>query len=293
MDANADRFLNCVMGRSEHDTLFHIIAAILIMILIPALSTETIIEIVVDEDESLKDQALLDALMLTWTIVLFVQFLEVRGLSSHRIRDLEWTDSLIGYSRSRGHDVSRMEALMENSRIGSPKKVLIATKTTFAVLAVLNFAIIIMFSNEWMDGEYETQIGIGASMLILLEIALVSLYIDRITAAHDQMQHEFSSLLIESMGEDMAGASPMSSAITGKGLKIWFHLLAVAATLGAYSIVFNMLVIHRMNRHISSQWAYEQGLVTAIARLEGATKIVRAESEEKEGIVMRAMSIFR
>ncbi len=295
MDSNADRFLNCVMKRSEHDALFRIVAVLLIMVLIPVLSMETTLGIIEDyeEIEDMKDQLILGTIAIAWTIVLFIQYLEVKSLSSHRIRDMEWMESLMEYSRSRGNDVSRMEALLESDRMGLPKKALLATKATFAVMATLNFDIILLFNNGWIEGGYDVQISIATSMLIFLEMTLVSLHIDRTTVEHDEIQHEFTAMFVESMGGDLADIGPMTTPVTERRLKIWFHLLLTAATAGVYSVAFNLLTLHRTNLHVSTQWAYEERLVAAIGRLEGATRVERVESEGDRSLVSRIVSIVK
>jgi hypothetical protein len=227
--------------------------------------------------------------LVAWTAGLYVLYLEGRGLNSHCSRDSEWMSSLAAYARSRGRGTDEMDSLAESASVAGTGRIMQATKYTFIAFAVANTSLAAFTSSQDVGSFTHTILSWAATAMIAAELVLTSAYILRTVSKHDSEQCAFTSMFVEDMGDALGFKSPMVTDVTKAKSDLLPHVLLLAFTLGIYSLFFNLYIVHRMNLHVSCQWAYEEGLLEAIAKAEGATDVRRIEKSRKKSAVLMDM----
>ena len=112
----ADSFADCVVRRTEYDTVMKPGIIILTMAL-PALLALAVVTLAIDANlgvnftEEGVRAGILVALVTECSIVGFMLYMLSGRTARHQSRDNDWAAALIGYARSKGADVSDMEAL--------------------------------------------------------------------------------------------------------------------------------------------------------------------------------------
>ena len=284
MDA-ADRFLNCVIKRSDFDSLFRVGAILMLMVLVPLTVIFIMLQILV-AGSGLMDTGVT---LVAWTAVLYILYLEVKGLNSHCSRDAEWMASLAAYARSRGRGTDELDSLAESASAAGTGRIMQATKYTFIAFAVANTSMAVFTSDLDIGSLPHTVLSWAATAMIAVELVLTSIYILKTVSKHDSEQCAFTSLFVEDMGDVLGFDSPMVTDVTKSKSDLLPHILLLAVTLGIYSLFFNLFVVHRMNLHISCQWAYEEDLLEAMAKAEGATDVRRIERSRKKSAMLMDM----
>ena len=284
MDA-ADRFLNCVIKRSDSDSLFRVGAILMLIVLAPLVVIFVMFQILIS-GSGLMDTGVT---LVAWTAVLCVLYLEVKGLNSHCARDSEWMSSLAAYARSRGRGTDEMDSRAESASVAGTGRIMQATKYTFIAFAVANTAMAAFTSSHDIGSSTHAALSWAATAMIAAELVLTSVYILRTVSKHDSEQCSFTSMFVEDMGDVIGFKSPMVTDVTKAKSDLLPHIQLLAVTLGVYSLFFNLYVVHRMNLHVSCQWAYEEGLLEAIAKAEGAVDVRRIERSRKRSAVLKDM----
>lgn len=284
MDA-ADRFLNCVIKRSDSDSLFRVGAILMLIVLAPLAVVFIMFQILIP-GSGLMDTGVT---LVAWTAVLYVLYLEVKGLNSHCARDSEWMSSLAAYARSCGRGTDEMDSLAGSASVAGTGRMMQATKYTFIAFAVTNTSVAALTSSYDVGSLTHTVLSWAATAMIVAELVLTSAYILRTASKHDSEQCAFTSMFVEDMGDVLGFKSPMVTDVTKAKSDLPPHILLLAVTLGIYSLFFNLFVVHRMNLHVSCQWAYEEGLLEAIAKAEGATDVRRIERSRKKSEMLMDM----
>ena len=287
MSANAaDRFLNCVMKRSDSDSLFRIGAFLMITILAPAIAFVVMHEFL-GSGSSIADTGVE---LVAWTAILYALYLEVKGLNLHLARDAEWADSLASYARFRGRGSDEIDSLAGSMRDAGNGRAMQVTKYTFLAMAVVNIAAAVLTGNRDIGVTSQSILTWAALILTVVEMAFTSAYILETITKHNFQQCKLTSLFVESMG-GIINIGEMSTGAAKEKIDLLPHIILLMITLGVYSLFFNLFVLHRMNNHISCQWEYEERLLEEIAKAEGATDVRRIEVERKK--VKAILGIFQ
>ena len=106
----ADRFLNCVLNRNEHDIVIHVAVLALIIFGTPSyLLTVFIMYDAVGWNVTFSEYY--SILLFLAILAVFVYHMIVGSMIKHQKRDIEWMESLTEYARCEGKDVQELEAL--------------------------------------------------------------------------------------------------------------------------------------------------------------------------------------
>ncbi len=276
--SEADDFLNCVMKRTESDSLFRVGLVLAITIL----SLFVTIFVLYTAYGDIVSDLILGFSLLSWSVTFYVLYLEIRGINLHRRRDAEWMAALAAYARSRGRGTDEMDAFPESSGSTDYGRSMTASKLTFLSMFAFNVFLAMWVRTLKLDAELENDILSMAPLLLVLEISGTAVYIYRTILDHDSVQSRFTSLFADNMGEELGIAGPLNTGL--RGSRVWPHVLAIIITLGLYSTFYNLVAVRKMNIHLTAQWAYEENLITAIAKAEGASGIRKNETKDQSTI---------
>ncbi|MBR4226588.1 MAG: hypothetical protein IKR86_07475 [Candidatus Methanomethylophilaceae archaeon] len=276
----ADRFLNCVMRRSESDSLFRIGVVLSVTLLCPVF----VIVIYYEWFDVIPKDAEIALGLAWWTIMFYTIYLEVKGMNLHRIRDTEWADALTSYARSRGRGSEDMDRFLESKGMANTDRAMKASKAAFLLMFAFNISLIFLMRLSGIDEVQGDLIVNVIPSLMIVELAVTAAYIFKVVASHDSIQNEFTVLFVEAMGDVLDVHDPMRTSLTGSRVRLWPHVVLLVVTLGMYATVFNLLAVHKMNIHVTTQWSYENRLVAAIAKAEGASRVEKDEAEGPKGV---------
>ncbi|MBO4569584.1 MAG: hypothetical protein J5674_06550 [Candidatus Methanomethylophilaceae archaeon] len=275
----ADRFLNCVMRRSESDSLFRVGVVLAVSMLCPLFVAFVLYSWYEDQQSDME----LGVGLISWTVIFYVLYLEVRGIALHRMRDAEWMGSLAAYARSRGRGTEEMDGFLGSSGVSDSGRALAVSRAAFIFLFAFNVFLALWMRASGIDEGSSSLISGLMPSLMVVELSVTAAYLFKAVVSHDSLQSEFTSLFVDAMGEDLGLREPMRTSFTGSRVRLWPHAVLLIVTLGLYSTFFNLLVVHKMNVHLTSQWAYEEGLVAAMAEAEGASGVRKGEAVALSG----------
>ena len=154
----ADSFADCVVRRTEYDTVMKPGIIILTMAL-PALLALAVVTLAIDANlgvnftEEGVRAGILVALVTECSIVGFMLYMLSGRTARHQSRDDDWAAALIGYARSKGADVSDMEALAKkmHRRGRSPLRVLSLVLWGISVIFLLFLGVYLGLLSEPLD----------------------------------------------------------------------------------------------------------------------------------------------
>jgi hypothetical protein len=276
----ADRFLNCVMRRSESDSLFRIGVVLSVTLICPIFVTV----IYYEWFDDIPYNAEVAIGLAGWTILFYTIYLEVKGMNLHRIRDTEWIGALASYARSRGRGSEEMDRFLESKGMANTGRAMKASKAAFLLMFAFNLFLILLMRLSGIDEAQSDLIVNVIPSVMVVELVVTAVYIFKAVASHDSIQNEFTALFVEAMGDVLDVHEPMRTSLTGSRVRLWPHAILLVVTLGAYSTVFNLLAVRKMNIHVTTQWSYENRLVAAIAKAEGASRVEKDEAEGPKGV---------
>ena len=276
----ADRFLNCVMRRSESDSLFRIGVILSVTLLCPIL----VALIYYDLFDDIPDNAEVAIGLSGWTILFYTIYLEVKGMNLHRIRDMGWISALASYARSRGCGSEEMDRFLESRGMANTGRAMKASKATFLLMFAFNSSLILLMRLSGLNVDQGDLIVNVISVAMVVELAATAAYIIKTLASHDSIQNEFTALFAEAMGDVLDVHEPMRTSLTGSRVRLWPHAILLVVTMGLYATVFNLLAVRKMNIHVTTQWSYENRLVVAIAKAEGASRVEKDEAGSPKGV---------
>ena len=276
----ADDFLNSVIKRSDSDSIIGIGNLIMVLVIAPFLVVlgNLIRQFSLNVDPYFEDYITLELIM--EVICAFVIFRILDSVNKHRKRDRGWGKALVGYASSIGHDTKDLENAMSELSIYTLDRVTKIAKFLFIALMIVNIIMGALFFSITLR-DYEVQrYDIYMSLAIYIYLTVTCVFIYREVERHDAAQIRFSEILSEILGEDLNGISPMVTGVKKRDLKM--HAIAVILTLGLYAPFFLAFTVHAIKGHITHQWAYEEKLLEAIAKNEGAVDV---ELVGKKGLV--------
>lgn len=301
-----DDFLTCVIGRSENDTIVRINSILLVMVMVPfvviilVLDAHWVYSTYIAEDPtqiiSFSQFVLnhiddfLGAHLVECTVGTYLLFMIMKELVNHCQRDMIWMDALIGYAGSKGCDTSAMEEVKGSMKF---ERAILLAKIFLAWFVLVFFLCVaqaLFLSNMNMDSQVGVYTINVLVMEMVIQIAFCGLYLFNVVQRFDASQVRFTELFVDAMGDQLEGIEPMVSNI--RTHRILVHLLLVIVTLGLYSFPFFLVSVFRMNKHIDVQWPYEENLLNAILRKEGAIGILKKEDEVSRGFVGAVKRFF-
>lgn len=132
----ADRFLNCVLNRNEHDTIISVVVIALVILGTPAYILGNMISFQIEVGDIFYLEDYYTVVLYMSIIATFVLLIVIRSLERHKKRDLEWMESLIEYAKFDGKDTKGLECVRsELPAIMKPKYVTVAFVVTGITLA--------------------------------------------------------------------------------------------------------------------------------------------------------------
>lgn len=289
----ADQFADCVVRRTEYDTVMKP-GILLLTIALPALLALAAVTLVIDANlgtnftEEGVRAGILVALMTECCIVGFLLYVLSGRTQRHQARDDVWTDALIGYARSKGADTAEMEKLASrmHRRGRSPLRAVAMVLWGFSVLFLLALGIYMGLLTEPMD-RMVYVFGAVSYVLLILQFLLSTGATYGFPRGHEKRQIEFTEEFSARM-RDVGIEMPAMKLLVGKAHWVVCIVLFVV-TLGLFSVVMFLLACRNMNLHIHNQWRYEEDVLKRIMRLEGG-KSVRPVEGSRMG---RAQSFLK
>jgi len=284
----ADRFVNCVLKRSQSDGIIRIEGLLLVTLAVPLLLI--LIMRFINSDEPLSGVTLINMQLFMGIIATFIAFRLIYNLNKHQKRDIEWADGLTDYAESYGHDVSKLRKIRNkfgDNRVEEASKIFLGL---FIAVMVINSFMAFFTGISQLDSRYVLAAEIIISALIFLEFLVVSVYLFRAVKKHDSIQRNFTKEFCSVMSSDLPEAVPMDTRIRYRIL--WPHIVLFFMTLGFYSLFFILGVIHLSNMHVARQWTYEEDMVKLIMEKEGAIGIEKIDRDYGTGFMKIVRRIF-
>lgn len=275
-DEYADRFANCVVNRSEKDLIMRLPLTLITILVMPFVSgcivyylCEYYISKSYLHDSSLEI-ALFVFLTVFCSLISFTMCSMVSRSKNHSDRDMEWMDSLIGYASVKGCNTD----LLKQKRNDANGYGLLLSQTLsylfWGFTLVLLILSLFLFTSESLSGfAWLGLILIYAVVLIQFIFTLGPAI--RFPGNNDSIQSEFTFALRDQLALKGIHIDPMLRSVPNSHRIIWFILTVV--TLGLFHVILVFYSIMALNRHMYSQWMYEEKLLKSIMDAEGATGI--------------------
>lgn len=304
-DTGADRFLTCVVRRSDKDSIIRIGALLLIMVVTPVVAILLTLDILWVYNRFIADPTdvielpnfILDhmddfagAHLMEYTIGTFILYLILKTYLEHNERDVVWMDSLITYMESYGRGIEELISIRNQIYLDRIRRVARGFLVWFAfVITVCVFQALFISLRNLEPHMAVMTINILIFVMIV-QLSFTSIYIYRHIAKHTVLQHRFTELFAEEMSDIFPNLGTIE-AIDAK-IPLWKFVVPMILTFGLFSIISTMWSIHLMNDHIRDQWAYEEKLVRLIARHEGAIGVEHVHSEKKKTLPEKILMAF-
>ena len=290
-----DRFLTCVVRRSESDTIIRVGALLLIMVVVPVMAILLTMDLLWVYNNYLSDPEevieladfllnhlddFVGAHLMEYTIGTFVLYLIFNSYLRHCKRDLVWMDSLIEYVDSYGRDTTRMRSIRNKADEKRTSRVTRGFLIWFIIVLSLCMLQALFISLRNMQTELAmTTINI-LILVMIVQMAFTSIYIYRHIVGHSRLQHVFTEEFRNQMSEDLPKLETTEA--LESHISIWKYLPLLVMTFGLFSIVSTLWSIHMMNHHIRDQWYYEEKTLRMIAIKEEVTAVDRVFSEKEK-----------
>ena len=292
----ADSFADCVVRRTEYDTVMKPGIIILTMAL-PALLALAVVTVAIDANlgvnftEEGVRAGILVALVTECSIIGFMLYMLSGRTARHQSRDDDWAAALIGYARSKGADVSDMEALAQkmHRRGRSSLRVLSLVLWGISVIFLLFLGVYLGLLSEPLDQRIYL-LGTISYILLILQFLLSTGATYGFPYKHEKRQIAFTEEFSRRMGE-VGLEFPSMKPLVGRPHRILMGLLFII-TLGLLSLVLFLLACRNMNLHIHNQWGYEQKVLERILEIEGGRGVRPVEGARMGAAASIIRSIF-
>lgn len=275
----SDRFLNCVLRRSDKDTVMLIVVLILVIVGTPCQTIYRYYELytIVGGLPDVDDVYTLALFMGATT--LFVIYRMISALVSHHARDVEWMSALIEYAGSEGKDVSEMESLRAKMEATVEAKHGRYALCVFIVMAALILLATIKYSvSETISLEQDMIVEFFLITVVQILLCVANLYVYDRMIKTDRIQCEFTERFSDCMSDGWPVIGPMTTNI--RAHSILPHMILMIITLGIYAIPFTLWTVHTLNIHINRQWGYEEDVVKWMMTRDGASSIKAVKKDE-------------
>lgn len=292
----ADQFADCVVRRTEYDTVMKPGIVILTMAL-PALLVLAVVTLVIDANlgtnftEEGVRAGILVALMVECCIIGFLLYALSSRTQRHQARDDIWTEALVGYARSKGSNVTELEKLGSklHRRGRFPLRAVALVLWGISVLFLLAIGVYLGLLTSPLDNRLFV-FGTVSYLLLILQFLLSTGATYGFPRGHEKRQIAFTEEFSARMG-DVGIDMPAMKPLVGKAHWVVCIVLFIV-TLGLFSIVMFLLACRNMNLHIHNQWGYEKDVLQRIMDTEGG-KSVRPVEGSRMGVAQSFLkSIF-
>ncbi len=274
-NADADRFVDCVVSRGKHDSVTRT-SLILVSMLVPVLFGIIMVFMVSarypEMFESQRDTEIATAIVVSVEcgIISFILLFMSRRSKRHMRRDVEWMSSLCGYVDSLGGDSTEMRRIAKSADMLTAKINNGASTAMWAFTALYICAIgLLSYNNADILDSHVTAICVVCYVLLLAQYLLTAGSISRFPNKHDKLQCDFTQALCHELRSKGIAMDPMKRN-TGN-LHPMINTFLFVITLGLYSLIVIIMSNIRFNNHIKGQWKYEEKLMDALMKAQGAT----------------------
>lgn len=253
----ANRFLNCVLHRSDRDVVLSFVVTLIAVIGVPGLIVWQVVMTFLEYET--VPHSILDFYIYTLfmsILIAFFSFWLVFALHRHHGRDVEWVASLTEYAEGQGKNVIAMEALTKEMDKAMGPRFFWLALVLFVIFVISNLLQGIFYL--FMSDELVFILENFTIAYAAVSISLTDLYVlDRIQKM-DSIQSKFTQAFSDSMVDVVPVLGSMNER---KHQYLWLHALLMVITLGLYGLFFIIWVAHIMNDHIKKQWVYEREVV--------------------------------
>ncbi len=300
-----DRFLTCVVRRSERDSIIRIGALILIMIVVPVFAILLTLDLLWVYNRFIADPTdvielpnfiiehmddFVGAHLMEYTIGTFILYLVFNTYLNHCKRDHEWMESLIEYVDSYGRDTSVMRRIRNEADVSRTRNVTKGFLIWFIIVLLLCMMQALFISLRDMQPDLAVMVINILILVTILQLSFTSIYIYIHIFRHTKLQHEFTESFKEQMSEEFPKLETIGE--LKQQAKLWQFVLLMVVTLGFYSIISALWSIHLMNDHIRDEWEYEEMLLRSMAAHEGAIGVEKVFSEKPKTFIEKAWMVF-
>ena len=292
----ADDFADCVIRRSSQDTIIR--SKYIVLMVLISLACAAAISYILCERYVLRgmltedsfDVVSLELISCLCCFLNFTMYLICRRVRDHHERDIVWRRALIDYLSSYGLDVKRLENIDARASEGRHALMAIVSFILWFASVLLSVSLVLIIM---VEGSVSLQLRaifqVGYIMVLVQFICTLGTAV-RYPARHDSLQVEFvdgMQPMLEDLGIHVDAMKPIAA---GHGFLI--NLILFLVTFGLYALYMIGSSATRMNRHMFSQWAYEEKLLSEIMRVEGATGINVINAEQDPMMIVRLAKGF-
>ncbi len=207
-------------------------------------------------------------------MIVILLFTMYNRFVTHSRRDKMWREALIRHTESEGLNTDALveyhRAITESDQFSMvrPLIAIILITAASSILAIIFFPMDIM-------GRVLIWIPVALGLLFALPTCI------RYPVKHENDQIRFTEILAETFRPTGVEITPMPRVV--KVSKTWIHVVLLVVTSGLYAIIWLVIMVREMNRHLRYQHAYEDHLLQF---LEGDTEAFQGALDE-EGKVIR------
>lgn len=193
---------------------------------------------------------------------------------THSKRDRMWREALIHHAESQGLGIQGLKA--EHQAI-TDKDTFNMVRPLMAVIALTatgSFLAIVFFPMD-LTGRFLIWIPVLLGLIIAIPTCV------RYPLRHESDQIRFTEVLAETFRSTGEEIMPMPKVV--KDTKLWIHVALLLITSGLYAVIWLVMMVRAMNRHLRYQHSYEDHLLQF---LEGDKNAFEGALDE-EGKVIR------
>ena len=279
----ADRFLNCVLNRSEKDLVLKILVLMLIVLGTPAYMLYGMIKFQIQAEYVYTLDMYYTIVLLMGIVAVFLIFNMISALIRHHERDVEWMSSLIEYANHFGKDVSALVDIRDEFLGLTSRKYLRMAFWLFVAVTVADTVQMMYYAFYYMEEDVAIASEMMTALVILVSLSISNGYVYYTMWRVDTLQCSFTEVFAEMMSEEEHILQPMERRC--KEPRLWIHVVLMIATLGIYTQVFALMTVHKMNLHIKGQWRYERSVLEWMGRKDGAVGVEKVEKVHPGGFL--------
>ncbi len=282
-NADADRFVDCVVGRGRYDSVTRT-TLLLASMLVPAIFGAAIALLASsrypDVFDPGRDAALAVAMIVSIEcgMISFILLFMSRRSKRHMRRDMEWMSSLCDYVDSIGGDSAEMRRLAGKADMLGAKIDNGASMAIWAFTALFICAVgALSYSDADVLGPNVRPVCAACYVLLLAQYLLTAGSVSRFPSKHDMAQCDFTKALARELRSKGILIDPMKRSTGGLHPVVSTALFIV--TLGLSSLAMIVVSNIRFNNHIKGQWKYEEKVMEALMKAQGASGLEGCRSE--------------
>ena len=301
---SADKFLTCVLKRSENDAIVRVGALILIMLVVPVMAVLLTLDALwifntyfADPTEVIElPNFILDhmddfvgAHMMEYTIGTFILFFLMKAFYDHCKRDHMWMDALIGYAEENGRDASKLKSIKGEMKIGRADRIYKVYGVWFVVVGLCCVFQALFISMRDLEPHTAVAIINGLIFVMIAQLSYTTGFLIYFINIYDEVQVRFTEEYQSLMSDLLPDLGVMVDNI--KEIKMAPYMVITILTLGLLSLFSMFWAVHTLNIHIKNQWDYEEKLMRIIAKREKAIRVevVEDTDDSLKGLARRMM----